>query len=71
MNEFALGAGFEASALLMFISSLVAAVAILWAAWVTWGEFEAWTEHPERLVAPVFVVSRGLVLLLILLFFIR
>ena len=42
MPEFALGAGFEASVLLHLIASLVAAIAIVWAAWVGLGQFESW-----------------------------
>ncbi|MGH8577732.1 MAG: DUF3262 family protein, partial [Gammaproteobacteria bacterium] len=48
MPEFALGAGFEASTLLTLIASLVAAIAILWAAWVGLGQFESWAGNGVR-----------------------
>ncbi len=47
MPEFALGAGFEASTLLTLIASLVAAIAILWAAWVGLGSSS--TVQAERI----------------------
>ena len=36
MDEFAIGAGVEAANLLLFIASLVAAIALVWTAWVGW-----------------------------------
>ncbi|MDQ3563595.1 MAG: TIGR03758 family integrating conjugative element protein [Pseudomonadota bacterium] len=71
MAEFALGAGFEASTLLTLIASLVAAIAILWAAWVGLGQFESWAGNGVRFLDAMFYIARGLVLLLLLLFFIR
>lgn len=71
MPEFALGAGFEASTLLNLIASLVAAIAIVWAAWVGFGQFESWAGRGSTLLDASFYIARGLVLLLLLLFFIR
>lgn len=70
MPEFALGAGFEASTLLNLIASLVAAIAIVWAAWVGLGQFESWAGGGSFLDASLYL-ARGLVLLLLLLFSIR
>jgi integrating conjugative element protein (TIGR03758 family) len=69
--EFALGAGFEASVLLNLIASLVAAIAIVWAAWVGLGQFESWAAGSGSFLDASFYLARGLVLLLLLLFFIR
>ncbi|MCI0410466.1 MAG: DUF3262 family protein [Acidobacteria bacterium] len=71
MPEFALGAGFEASTLLNLIASLVAAIAIVWAAWVGFGQFESWAGRGSTFLDASLYIGRGLVLLLLLLFFIR
>jgi len=62
---------FEASTLLNLIASLVAAIAIVWAAWVGFGQFESWAGRGSTLLDASFYIGRGLVLLLLLLFFIR
>ncbi len=71
MPEFALGAGFEASVLLNLIASLVAAIAIVWAAWVGLGQFESWAGGSGSFLDASLYLARGLVLLLLLLVFIR
>ncbi|MGH8651422.1 MAG: DUF3262 family protein [Gammaproteobacteria bacterium] len=72
MPEFALGAGFEASTLLNLIASLTAAIAIVWAAWVGFGQFESWAGgRGSSFLDASLYIGRGLVLLLLLLFFIR
>ncbi|MGH8655787.1 MAG: DUF3262 family protein [Gammaproteobacteria bacterium] len=71
MPEFALGAGFEASTLLNLIASLTAAIAIVWAAWVGFGQFESWAGRGSSFLDASLYMGRGLVLLLLLLFFIR
>lgn len=71
MPEFALGAGFEASTLLNLIASLVAAIGIVWAAWVGFGQFESWAGRGSSFLDASLYIGRGLVLLLLLLFFIR
>jgi integrating conjugative element protein (TIGR03758 family) len=71
MSEFALGAGFEASTLLDLIASLVAAIALIWAAWVGIGQFESWAGRSGTFLDASLYIARGIVLLLLLLFFIR
>ena len=71
MPEFALGAGFEASVLLNLIASLTSAIAIIWAGWVSLGQFESWAGRGSSFLDASLYIARGLVLLLLLLFFIR
>jgi integrating conjugative element membrane protein (TIGR03745 family)/integrating conjugative element protein (TIGR03758 family) len=59
--EFALGAGFEASVLLHLIASLVAAIAIIWAAWVCLGQFESWAAGSGSFLDASLYLARGLV----------
>jgi len=71
VGEFAIGAGVEAATLLVFIASLVAAIALVWTAWVGWGEFESFAEGRTSALAMTWFIARAVVLLLMLLFFIR
>lgn len=71
MPEFAAGSGFDAARLLLLIASLVAAVALVWSAWVGWGQFEAFVQGRGTFLSMALFTGRAIVVLLLLLFFIR
>ena len=71
MPEFAAGSGFDAATLLRVIASLVAAVGLVWAAWIGWGQFEAFAQGRGTFLSMALFMGRAVVLLLLLLFFIR
>lgn len=71
MDEFAVGAGFSAEELLLLIAGTVVAITLVWTAWVTWGQFEAFVAQRAHLPALSWIVLRAVVLLLLILLFVR
>jgi integrating conjugative element protein (TIGR03758 family) len=57
--------------MLLLIAGTVAAITLVWAAWVTWGQFEAFAAQRANLPALTWIVLRAVVMLLLMLVFVR